>query len=287
MVAEFKKSVRTKEANRFGNFFSDMVDQWLHNPSGIPSLGGQRDPTINYATYPSQYINILNRANTNTNANRLDELTKGFLATTWHELASTYFSNPEDPITQRDDGSHRIANAIRALQKFTHSIWLGRNDALHRQNEIHTRHQRTAIDAEIARHHANSSSLPAADRHYCKIRLESLLCRSPSYKRRWIYRIRRAKILFHQTRENHQTRLPQYFKRSKTSSISPRTTNDAHNTGNSTQASFNGKRTPRTQTHRNKSKRPINTTQQLISKFLRKRASNRQNLNSTPSPPPT
>jgi hypothetical protein len=55
-------------------------------------------------------------------------LTKGFLATTWHKLASTYFSNPEDPITQRDNGSHRIANAIRALQKFTHSIWLGRNE---------------------------------------------------------------------------------------------------------------------------------------------------------------
>jgi hypothetical protein len=46
-LAAFKKSVRTKEANRFGKIFSDMVDQWLHNPSGIPSLGGQRDPTIN------------------------------------------------------------------------------------------------------------------------------------------------------------------------------------------------------------------------------------------------
>ena len=105
-----------------------MVDQWLHNPLGFPSLGGQRDTTtINYyATYPSQYINILNCTIKIQTQIGWMNLTKGFLATTWHELASTYFSNPEDPITQRDDGSHRIANAIRAITTKTYTFYLAR-----------------------------------------------------------------------------------------------------------------------------------------------------------------
>ena len=211
---------------------------------------------------------------------------KGFLSTAWHELASTHFSYPEDSPSYRDDGSHCIAKAIRALHKLTHSIWLGRNDALHRQHETALQRQRTAMDAEIARHHADSTALPAADQHYCEIRLESLLRRSSAYKRRWLYRIRRARTLFQQIGEKNQTRIPQFFRR-------PRNTpNIAHQPTVTDETSHNI-RNPPAQSNLHpldtctSHKRPIRTTQSLITDYIHERASNTNNPCKPLSPPPT
>ena len=124
-IVEFKKSVRIKEQNRFGKIFTDIVDQWLQNPTCTPSMAGCIDSTINYTCYPLPYLNILNRAIRTQTQIGWQNLLKGFLATTWHELASTHFSYPEDSPSYHNNGSHQIAKSIRAPQ--THSFNLVRS----------------------------------------------------------------------------------------------------------------------------------------------------------------
>ena len=280
-IAEFKNKVRVKEANRFGKVFTDIVDQWLQDPLATPSIEGSKDPTINYATYPPKYAELIRKAiHAQTQIGWLN-LMKGYIATTWHELASTYFSYPEDEPTYRDDGSHRVARALSCIQILTHTIWIERNNALHNTKEAEIRRQRTTLDAEIAKYHADTAALPAADRHYCNTRLDTLLRRSPSYKRRWIYRVRRAREMFKITESSHQARIPMYFQRSNQPPVSDQDDNIRQSSGDDP---IHATHTPISQS--NITQRPIITTQQLITKYLRERASNVITNRINTSPPP-
>ena len=289
-LAEFKTNVRAKEANRFGKVFADVVMQWLHDPLVTPSLEGSLDHTINYNYHPQKYKALIQKAiQAQTQIGWLN-LLKGYISTTWHELASTDFSHPEDEPTNRDDGSHRIARVLRALQTLTHTIWIERNNALHNKQEEQSRYQKTALDAEIANYHADTAALPAADRHYCDTRLDVLLRRSPSYKRRWIYRVRRAREMFKITGASNQTKLTKYYQRSSHSSSGlDHQGNKTTNTGGDAsehRREYNLASSYSTQRN-NITQRPIITTQQIITKYLRERASNQPSDHAnTASPPP-
>ena len=286
-IEAFKKNTTIKEANRFGKVFVDVVIQWLNDPQITPSPEGRMDTNINYDYYPAGYINLLRTAIQSQTQIGWLNLMKGYLSTKWHELASTDFSFPEDEPTNRDDGSPRISKAIRAFHTFTHTLWTARNDALHRNQEENTRHQRTVLDAEIAKYHADTAALPAADQHYCDIRLDALLRRSPSYKRRWIYRVRRAREMFKIIGESNQTRLPKYFRRIHSTKTSDQDGQSSNTSGDNsdTPTAFPTDQLPPS-TPRTHTQRPIVTTQQLITRYLRERASNSSQNPHPTSPPP-
>ena len=57
-------------------------------------------------------------------------LLRGFLSTSWHALAAINMTNPKKPDYSR--GHHKIQSALKAFHTFTRTMWLGRNDALHK-----------------------------------------------------------------------------------------------------------------------------------------------------------
>ena len=150
-------------------------------------------------------------------------------------------------------------------------IWQGRNDELHRHGQENEAIQRTAMDAEIARLHCSPSELPAEDQHYCNHPLAYILRKPPTYKRRWLHRVRLA-IERKKQDQTHQPRLTDFFNRAPTRSSGVHT---VHHDPQLTRQQC-------TQHQR----RPIQTTQQLLTEFFRERAPNTNNPSQKPTRPP-
>ena len=134
--------------------------------------------------------------------------TKGFLAKkSWYTVACTQIQvpSPDGGVinTQRDDGHQRTYKLVCAFYTLTTSIWKGRNDKLHRRDHELVAIQRTVVDAEIARVHRTPENLPALDQHYCNHPLDVILRKPPTYKRRWLHRVRTAIERKKQTRTNN------------------------------------------------------------------------------------
>jgi hypothetical protein len=123
---------------------------------------------------------------------------QGFLSTHWHTLAATSLS----------------AHALLAIAIFTRTIWLGRNDALHKKTETEDSLIYSTESAEIRHYHANPNILPASDRHYCSTPLSTLIRSRPSTRRRWLQRIRTARANFIK-HGSHQRSITDYVQRTE------------------------------------------------------------------------
>ena len=100
----------------------------------------------------------------------------------------------------RSAGCYRTQKTITYLYEFTRSIWLGRNDALHRDKET----SGTLIccysaeSAESRHYHTNPQLIPTSHSHYCtNVTLDCIIqSRRPSVCRRWLRRVRNARAAF-------------------------------------------------------------------------------------------
>jgi len=214
----FKKEVcRSQAGSKFGRIIADAFDQWFHDPATAPSIERTRDPTLKYADYfTTAYVDLVRTALCNQNDIGWMNATRGFLAKSWHHVACSQLQLPAPNggiiYTHRNDGHQRTYRVVRALFSLVSSIWKGRNDELHRQDQETASSQRTAVDAEIARLHCHPGSLPAEDQHYCNHPLEHILKKSPTYKRRWLHRVRKA-IDRNISNQNRQQPLTRFFQR--------------------------------------------------------------------------
>ena len=120
---------------------------------------------------------------------------KGFLSRQWFHLTSANLLNHDK--FELKAGRHRTQKALHALQDFTRDIWLGRNDALHKDKETVDTIVYSAESAEIRHFHSNPKLLPASDAHYCTtVTLNRIIQSRPSVRRRWLRRVRTARANF-------------------------------------------------------------------------------------------
>jgi hypothetical protein len=188
--------------------------------------------------------------------------TRGFLAKAWHHVACTQLetSGPDGiQHAQRNDGQPRVYHVVCKLHAMVTEIWKGRNEELHSRDQENAVLQRTAMDAEIARIHCAPSALPAADQHYCNHTLDHILRKPPTYKRRWLHRVRQA-IDRNIKNQILQQRMTKYFNRVPTRSSDTITESKDYPISS-----------PRITHHQ---RRPIRTTQQLLREFFQERAPN-------------
>jgi hypothetical protein len=122
---------------------------------------------------------------------------QGFLALPWLRLASRTQLDDTKPDLKR--GNYHTHMTLKALHTFTRSIWLGRNDMLHKQTETLASTNYSAESAEIRHYFSDPLLLPAEDRHYVSASLDKLLRSRPSVRRRWLRRVRssRANMIKH------------------------------------------------------------------------------------------
>ena len=180
---------------------------------------------------------------------------QGFLSTHWHTLAATSLSAHDQ--LEPPAGKSRTHKALLAIAIFTRTIWLGRNDALHKKTETEDSLIYSAESAEIRHYHANPNILPASDRHYCSTPLSTLIRSRPSTRRRWLQRIRTARANFIK-HGSHQRSITDYVQRTKRTTTTVLPTVHSH------------------ATHR------VVTTQQRMTQFFPGRP---PDLNNTTTPP--
>jgi hypothetical protein len=277
-IKTFGISMRKLRDNPYGRILAELVSQWMRAPNSPPSLSSSRDMRVLPSCFHPDYLTLVQTAISDQTTIGWHNLIKGFFAKSWHVLASSYPPNKRLPPLIQDDGHHRIQQSLKALCQMVLDIWEARNHTLHKIQENTAILIRTAIDAEIAKAHAQRSDLLIADQHYCNVSLNKLLRSRPSYKRRWLHRIKKAQ---QQSRLAGclQPKITAFFHRNKP--CAPTEQNTLTHATNPVTASI----TKFPKTHR----RLHNlSTQQLLTNFLQERASNQHNSPSLPmvSPPP-
>ena len=206
---------------------------------------------------------------------------KGFLAKSWYVLASTFPSSnrSQPPITQQDTGHSRIQKTLQALRTMVLTLWEARNSALHANLETDTNRLKTTLDSEITWLHAQRLSLSVMDQHYCDVSLSKILRSQPSYKRRWMARVKKARTQYHLECQS-QPRITSFFHRhTLTEHIRHKSQHThLHHTRASTIDACRLSRISHT-----------SSTQRLLTEFLQERASNSINsvaISQPQSPPP-
>ena len=147
---------------------------------------------------------------------------KGYLSIQRFHLASVHGTLSEiTPV-----GRHRTQKSISALFEFSRSLWLGRNDALHSDQDQADALVYSAESAELRHFHSDPSLLPHADRHYCAISLNRLLRSRPSVRRRWLRGVRTARACF--LRDGcFQQNITKYFQPTPVTPPGPRNQDDS------------------------------------------------------------
>lgn len=108
-------------------------------------------------------------------------------------------------------GHHRTHLTLQALHTFTRSLWISRNDMLHKQTETSDSLKYFTKSAEIRQYFADPLLLPAEDRHYVSDSLNNLLRSRPSVRRRWLRRVRASRASMIKHRESQLT-INEFFK---------------------------------------------------------------------------
>ena len=273
-LQEFYTEVRRSTGDIFGRIISEFFEQWFDDPHSNPSIDNTQDPTLDYTIYSSTYIECAKTALNHQREIGWMNATRGFLAKTWYNVACSQLQIPSSTgeviHTHREDGHQRTYQLVRAIHTLVTSIWKGRNDELHRNDREHESVQRTAIDAEIARLHSAPGDLPAADQHYCNHTLEHILRKPPTYKRRWLHRVRFALAQRNQE-ESRQRRTTNFFHRA------PHKRNDQGSTAHTVD--------PPTVTRPHNTRKPPQTTQRILTEFFRERAPNTLSTTTFQTPP--
>jgi hypothetical protein len=114
---------------------------------------------------------------------------------------------------------------------------------------------------------------------YCDIRLDKLLKSRPSYKRRWLFRVKAAIAKLESSAHASQPKMTAYF---------PRSCPNTHTIRRSQTTAIRHKQQQDDDIRRRSRLRHSTSTQQLLTQFLKERASNPRNLALIPtqSPPP-
>ena len=272
-LQEFYKEIRRSGGKQFGRIIADSFERWFDDPTSIPTMENICDPQADHDTlYSDPFKKHIQTALKHQEEIGWMHATRGFLAKSWHMVACTQIEIPSEygvQHTHRDDGQQRTYQVVRALHNLVSKIWKGRNDELHRRDQENEVVHRTAIDAEIARLHKDPQELLAADHHYCHHPLDSILRKPPTYKRRWLHRVRES-IARKTADQNRQNRITKFFTRESTPKAPLAESASATH--------------PQTAAH---PRRKIQTTQQLLTDFFRERAPNLttiQNLSTSPPP---
>jgi hypothetical protein len=215
-IDEFYKDLLKIKGNKFGRIIADAFVQWFDDPTQAPSLKNTRNPTLYHDGFASDVYNgYITTALAHQQEIGWMNATRGFLAKEWHNVACTQIEIPGlhgVQYSQRDDGQQRVYQVVRNLYKLVSAIWQIRNDVLHRQGQANEEILRTAMDAEIARLHCDPQMMPAADQHYCNHTLAFILKKPPTYKRRWLHRVRQA-IDRHKQDQSKTQQITKFFTR--------------------------------------------------------------------------
>jgi len=153
--------------------------------------------TFSHQKLPTRYHEDITAALNQQNNIGWHQLMQGFIALQWLQLASRTPLDDTKPDVKR--GNYHTHLTLKALHTFTRSIWLGRNDMLHKHAETSASTTYSAESAKIRHYFANPLLLLAEDRHYVSASLDKLLRSRPSVRRRWLRRVRssRASMLKH------------------------------------------------------------------------------------------
>ena len=145
--------------------------------------------------FPPHLLETLNAAIEEQTCIGWSAAMKGFFSRKWLHLSSANLINHDK--LEMKAGRHRLQKVLHALQDFTRTIWLGRNDALHQDKETAQTAVYSAESAEIRHYHSNPKLLPASDAHYCtNTTLDRIIRSRPSVRRRWLRRVRTARANF-------------------------------------------------------------------------------------------
>ena len=200
--------------------FASCIEQYLEDSTEIPTFTNER--------LPQHLKPILDEAIHEQSQVGWHQLLLGFLSTQWLHLAA---SDPH--VADKMDkaaGQHRIQQILNHLFTFTRSIWLGRNDILHKEQDTVDTHIYSMESAELRHYHANPTLLPTSDQHYCSLPLQRLLRSRPSVRRRWLRRVKTARAAFLQNGKQQQ-RITQFLEVSRTPDHLPPAPNIAFRPG--------------------------------------------------------
>lgn len=87
---------------------------------------------------------------------------QGFVLTHWYTLAAMSLSDHDKLENQAGISRTHMALVVTVIR--TRSIWLGRNDTLHKQNETEDSLVYSTESAEMPHYHSHPQNLPASDR---------------------------------------------------------------------------------------------------------------------------
>ena len=121
----------------------------------------------------------------------------------------------------------------------------------------------------VTRYQGAPGDLPATDQHYCNHTLEHILRKPPTYKRRWLHRVRFA-IAQRKQEESRQRRITNFFHRA------PHKRNDQDPPAHTVD--------PPTVTKPHNTRKPPQTTQRILTEFFRERAPNTRSTTTFQTP---
>ncbi len=181
--ASFSKTLIGTDKHSFGISIAASINKYLKFPS---------NPLIfSHDKLPTRYHEDNKAALQQQHHIGWHQLMQGFIALPWLHLASrTPLDNTKQDLKR---GNHHMHLTPKALHIFTRSIWLGRNDALHKQADTSTSINYSAKSAELCHYLADPLLLPAEDCHYVSSSLNKLLLSRPSVRRRWLRRVRSSR----------------------------------------------------------------------------------------------
>jgi hypothetical protein len=210
------KSLRSKENHFSIPLLYHGIIAWMHNPTQVPSPIPIPIATLNRPPLPQHIIDLIRKAEAEQKQIGWHNAARGFLSDKWEMLASMHPTS-NLPL-QAQDGRRRIINLIQDTFVLTHTIWKARNQVLHdkSQKELHQTHHLEVT--EITALQSHPGQLPFGDRHHCtNTTLQRLLSSSAATRRRWLMRVRRARLRHTSTDGKRQTQMTAFFTRSKPS----------------------------------------------------------------------
>ena len=184
---------------------ASCIEQYLKDPTTTPKFNNPK--------FPTHMADKLEDAITEQEQVGWHHLLLGFLSTRWLQLSAA--DRHSVTVSSMNAGKYRIQQILNALFTFTRTLWLARNDVLHKEQDATESTIYTMESAELRHYHANPTLLPRSDQHYCSLPLQRLLLRSrPSVRRRWLRRVKTARASFlkdgkHQTTHHTVPRYPE------------------------------------------------------------------------------
>ena len=151
------KTITSDNAHPFGIALATCIEN--------TASSSYKSTTLKMDNYHQQYHSHLAAAFDAQQKIEWLHLIHGFLATSWQELAAISMLHPTTPENPR--GHHRIQQALKALHLFTWTLRLGRNEALHHEQDTEAAKTYSAESAELRFFHSDPQFLKQQEQHYC------------------------------------------------------------------------------------------------------------------------